>query len=89
MNRILCGLSLFVLAGTAAAQVQIDINRPRNEFDCAYPNGIAWYGSQERCLQELCLGKNVTNQWLFDGDGNSKRRRRNPCYRVDPRSFND
>jgi len=71
----------------AVGQLQVDINRPRTPFDCSLENGIRWYGSKERCLQELCAGGNTTNEWIFDSNG--KRRRRNPCYRVDPFNFDE
>jgi hypothetical protein len=71
----------------AAAQQQIDINRPRSPYECDLPHAIRWYGSQDRCLQELCIGWNITNQWSFEAGG--RRRRRNPCYGVNPRSFED
>lgn len=66
------------------AQLQVDINRPRSQFECDTPVGREWYGSTERCLEELCGGKNVYNEWLFD---ENKRRRRNPCYGRNPTSF--
>jgi hypothetical protein len=62
----------------------IDVNRPRNPFDCDLPIGINWYGTRERCLAELCAGKNVYNEYIFDaGD----RRRKNPCYGQSPTEF--
>ncbi len=82
------GWLLAALAIAAAApsrgQLQIDINRPRSPFECDTPVGESWYGSTQRCLDELCGGRNVTNEWLFD---EHKRRRRNPCYGRDPTSF--
>jgi hypothetical protein len=72
------------LADTASAQLQVDVNRPRSQFECDTPVGEKWYGSTERCLDELCGGKNVYNEWIFDSD---KRRRRNPCYGRNPTSF--
>jgi len=69
------------LATPATAEVQIDVNRPRTPYDCDTPIGRDWYGSTERCLQELCGGRNVTNEWFFD---ESHRRRRNPCYGRNP-----
>ena len=61
--------------------VTIDVNRPRSLFDCDLPIGIKWYGSTERCLQELCAGQNVFNESIFDGAG---RRRKNPCFGQSP-----
>ncbi len=87
--RRLC-LSLAVVASVvwyalpAQAQLQVDVNRPHSQFDCDTPVGEKWYGSTERCLEELCGGKNVYNEWIFDSD---KRRRRNPCYGRNPTSF--
>lgn len=63
---------------------QVDVNRPRTPFDCDLPIGEAWYGSQERCLAELCAGENVYNQYIFDA---SERRRKNPCYGQNPTEF--
>jgi len=87
--RLSIGAALITaaLAAPAAAQVQIDINRPRTPFDCSLQLGQSWYGTKERCLQELCAGQNTTNEWIFDNDG--RRRRRNPCYRVDPFNFDE
>lgn len=72
------------LPAPADAQLQVDVNRPRSQFECDTPVGEKWYGSTERCLEELCGGKNVYNEWIFDSD---KRRRRNPCYGRNPTSF--
>jgi hypothetical protein len=71
------------LPAPADAHLQVDVNRPRSEFECDTPVGEKWYGSTERCLEELCGGKNVYNEWIFDSD---KRRRRNPCYGRNPTS---
>jgi hypothetical protein len=76
--------ALLVMCELAQAQLQVDINRPRSKFECDTPVGEKWYGSTERCLEELCGGQNVTNEWLFD---DNKRRRRNPCYGCNPTSF--
>lgn len=75
---------LIAAAYPASGQLQLDINRPRTPFECDTPIGERWYGSTRRCLEELCGGRNVTNEWLFD---EHKRRRRNPCYGRDPTSF--
>lgn len=80
-------LALLLIAAPAAAQLQVDINRPRSPFECDLENARRWYGSEARCLQELCASDNTTNEWVFDDSG--KRRRRNPCYRVDPFNFDD
>jgi hypothetical protein len=88
MSRILLTAAVLAFCSITtpvAAQLEIDVNRPRSEFECDLPNGIRWYGSKQRCLQELCADKNVTNEWTFDSNG--KRRRRNPCYRIDPFNF--
>ena len=61
--------------------VRVDSNRPRSAFECDLPGGGDWFGSTERCLQELCVGDNVTNEHTRDRDG---RIRRNPCYGRDP-----
>ncbi|MEO8601789.1 MAG: hypothetical protein ABI629_04340 [bacterium] len=61
-----------------------DVNRPRTPYDCDTPIGRDWYGSTERCLEELCGGRNVTNEWFFD---DNHRRRRNPCYGRNPSEF--
>lgn len=62
----------------------IDVNRPRRPEDCDLPIGISWYGSTSRCLQELCGGLNVYNEYIFDS---SNRRRKNPCYGQSPTDF--
>lgn len=82
-------LALAVAANTAAvtaatAEVQVDVNRPGSPFECDTPIGEKWYGSTERCLDELCGGHNVYNEWVFD---EFKRRRRNPCYGRNPTEF--
>jgi hypothetical protein len=64
----------------------IDVNRPRSPFDCSLPIGISWYGSRERCLQYLCGGRNVYNEYIFDEDN---RRRKNPCYGQSPTDFGE
>ncbi len=81
-----CALLAGMLLGAPAApaQLQVDVNRPRSPFECDTPVGERWYGSTERCLNELCGGHNVINEWLFD---EHKRRRRNPCYGRNPTSF--
>jgi len=81
------GLFLLLSSASVAAQVQVDVNRPRNAYECDLPHAIRWYGSEHRCLQELCTGRNVTNQWTFDRGGS--RRRKNPCYGVSPQTFED
>ena len=81
----LMGLLLAVAAPAGAGEGQVDVNRPHGPFDCDTPIGEQWYGSTARCLDELCAGFNVTNEWLFAGD--DKRRRRNPCYGRNPTSF--
>ena len=89
MRRIRRWLGLALLALTvggfaAEAQLQVDVNRPKSQFECDTPVGEKWYGSTERCLEELCGGQNVYNEWIFDAN---KRRRRNPCYGRNPTSF--
>ena len=64
--------------------VAVDVNQPRTQFECDTPIGINWYGSTQRCLEELCGGKNVTNEWIFDQFG---RARKNPCYGINPFYF--
>jgi hypothetical protein len=81
---LLAAAALLAMSELAQAQLQVDVNRPRSQFECDTPVGEKWYGSTERCLQELCGGKNVYNEWIFDAD---KRRRRNPCYGRNPTSF--
>lgn len=77
---------LLSLAGPAVAgDTQVEVNRPRSPFDCDTPRGVDWYGTTDRCLDELCGNFNVTNEWLFVDD--HKRRRRNPCYGRNPTSF--
>ena len=57
------------------------VRPPRSIFDCDTPRGQDWYGSAERCLQELCVGGNFTNQYV---DGPGHQLRKNPCYGRDP-----
>ena len=75
-----------VSVAPSSAQLQIEVNRPRTAFDCDTPLGEEWYGSEERCLEELCGGKNVTNEYVFESDGRS---RHNPCYGLSPTEFED
>ena len=90
MSRSIQSLTAAALLAAALApvatlaQVQVDVNRPRSQFECDTPIGEKWYGSTDRCLEELCGGQNVYNEWLFD---EHKRRRRNPCYGRNPTSF--
>lgn len=89
-NLLLFGTAAFAtaVAGVArsTAQVEIEVNRPRTPFDCDTPLGEKWYGSEERCLEELCGGKNVTNEYIFEANGRS---RRNPCYGRNPTQFEE
>ena len=78
---IVAAVAAVVATRDAPAQVQIEVNRPRSIFECDTPIGEQWYGSADRCLQELCAGRNVTNAQLVDESG---RLRRNPCYGRDP-----
>jgi hypothetical protein len=71
-------------AGSASQPGQIDVNRPRSPFQCDTPVGINWYGSTNRCLEELCAGENVYNEYVFD---TANRRRKNPCYGRSPTEF--
>jgi hypothetical protein len=66
--------------------VVVDVNRPRTPFDCDLPIGIEWYGSRSTCLQYLCGGKNVYNEYIFDQDN---RRRKNPCFGQSPTDFGE
>lgn len=58
-----------------AAETQ---QQPGSPFDCDTARASAWFGSTERCLAELCRGRNVTNASVVGGDG---RLRANPCAR--------
>jgi hypothetical protein len=69
-----------------AGAIEVQVNRPRDAFQCDTPLGVEWYGSTDRCLAELCGGQNVTNEYLFD---EHSRRRRNPCYGRSPTEFRD
>jgi hypothetical protein len=68
MRRSLWAVLVGVFGGVvpiaAQAEVQVDINRPRSPLECDMPIGETWYGSTERCLDELRGGRNVTNEWL-------------------------
>ncbi len=74
-----------VVPAPAYAQKHVDVNRPTSPLQCDTPVGTDWFGSTERCLDELCGNWNVTNEWLFVDGG--KRRRRNPCYGRNPLEF--
>jgi hypothetical protein len=65
------------------APLQLEINRPQSPFDCDTPRGESWYGSTDRCLEELCAGENVYNEYIFQGS----RARKNPCYGRSPTEF--
>ena len=69
--------------GDVQAPVQVEVNRPRTAFECDTPRGESWYGSTDRCLEELCAGQNVYNEYIFEGS----RRRENPCYGRSPTEF--
>lgn len=95
MIRTGCGLAvgLALLAGTAYAQGvdrppgnSIDINRPQSAFECDMPIAYNFYGSRARCLQDLCAGRNVYNEYVFD---EAHRRRKNPCYGQNPTEVDD
>jgi hypothetical protein len=90
LSAAVLGASLLLLAaGTVAAQgverpkgtTIIDLNRPLSPFECNQPIALNWYGSTARCLQELCAGRNVFNEYVFD---EAHRRRRNPCWGQSP-----
>jgi hypothetical protein len=88
------GCALLAIASVSAASAEertgppvvVDVNRPRSPFDCSLPIGIQWYGSRQVCLQYLCGGRNVYNEYLFDADN---RRRKNPCYGQSPTDFGE
>ena len=78
---------LLVLAGLSAAaraaetpSVNVDVNRPKTAFDCDLSIAERWYGSKERCLKDLCVGRDVISINVLD-DG---RLRKNPCYGRTP-----
>jgi hypothetical protein len=87
-RRLLIGVTAIGITAAAAAvppptmaQLAIEVNRPRSIFECDTPVGEQWYGSEDRCLRELCAGRNVTNAQILDDAGHL---RRNPCYGRDP-----
>jgi hypothetical protein len=82
---VLCGGSLRAQTWYAPG-VQVDVNRPHTPFDCELPIGKQWYGSREVCLEYLCGGRNVYNEYIFDQDN---RRRKNPCYGQSPTDFGE
>lgn len=94
MRAPICGLAVsMVLCGVVSAgevpgyrpPAVVDVNRPRSPIECDQPIGINWYGSTRRCLAELCAGRNVYNEYIFEGE----RRRRNPCYGQSPTNYPD
>lgn len=66
---------------TSAAAGDVQVNRPRSIFQCDQPVGRSWYGSTERCLDELCRGADVISVSVLDDDNHL---RRNPCYGQPP-----
>jgi hypothetical protein len=66
-----------------SAPLQLELNRPQTAFDCDTPRGKSWYGSTDRCLEEMCAGENVYNEYIFQGS----RARKNPCYGRSPTEF--
>lgn len=88
-KKMFVAIPLVLLAAAAFEAplwAQIDVNRPRSPFDCDTPRGEQWYGSEERCLEELCAGRNVFNEYIFDAHN---RRRLNPCYGQSPTEVDD
>ncbi len=86
MNASVPAGLLLLLAATVQAQMAVEVNRPRSPFECSLPNAMRWYGSEDRCLEFLCAGQNVYNEYVFDQDN---RRRRNPCYGRSPTEFRE
>jgi hypothetical protein len=83
MRALAVGLCLG-WAVSAAAQIPIEVNKPRSIFDCDTKVAEEWYGSEERCLEDLCTGESVTNRYIQDDRGD-RRLRKNPCYGMKPR----
>lgn len=59
-----------------SAKVVVDAGRPSSPFDCDTAKARQWYGSERRCLQDLCAERNRSNAYVDGPDG---RLRPNPC----------
>lgn len=49
---------------------------PSSPFDCDTARAKEWYGSEQRCREDLCRGRNESNAYVSGPDG---RLRANPC----------
>jgi hypothetical protein len=58
------------------AKIIIETSRPNSPFDCDTAKAREWYGSEKRCREDLCRGRNETNAYIDGPDG---RLRQNPC----------
>jgi len=100
-SGVLVAFALVLTAGSAVAQIggnngtspdrpvggrAVDVNRPFSPFECDTPIAYNWYGTRARCLQELCAGRNVFNEYIFD---EAHRRRKNPCWGQNPTEVDD
>lgn len=57
-------------------RVIIETGRPNSPFECDTAKARDWYGSAERCREDLCRGQNESNAYVDGPDG---RLRQNPC----------
>ena len=57
------------------------MDAPVSIFECDTRRGVDAFGSADRCLRALCVGRNVTNAFVLD---DARRQRRNPCAGIDP-----
>jgi hypothetical protein len=57
-------------------KVIIETGRPTSPFDCDTAKAREWYGSVERCREDLCRGRNESSAYIDGPDG---RLRHNPC----------
>ncbi len=58
------------------SKITLDTGRPTSPFDCDTAKAKAWYGSEQRCHEDLCRGRNESNAYVSGPDG---RLRANPC----------
>ena len=58
------------------AKILVETGRPSSPFECDTAKAREWYGSEERCRNDLCRGGNETSAYVDGPDG---RLRRNPC----------
>ena len=76
---ILAAMFLPAVHSHGQVPLAVEVNRPRSIFDCDTKVAEEWYGSKDRCLEDLCAGVTVTRRNIQDDRGRG-RMRKNPCY---------